>query len=219
MAHQWAHGQSVVLAPSTPLRGPLPRLVATEGSCTLLPAREIGKLLQPRVGSGHPVVRPPEWAPVAQAVRPRLVHLMIGATVQASKNATSSPVRKVAIAAAAVVLTATAAVMGAAPAYANGSFSVKATPSACTEGDYSGTSYSSYSGGASWANASTSFHGEICVPGATSNVPGARAIAGTTMAAWNYSAGSVATSAIQKPNGSLTAYGHHSLGGGYLRNT
>lgn len=104
-------------------------------------------------------------------------------------------------------------------ASANGSYTEKLSASGCTEGDYYRTSYSSAVSGAAYANAYTSYTGMICVPFSSSSIPGARAIAGSTLGAWAYGAGSYASTRIQKASGSQIAYGHHSVGGYYARNS
>lgn len=118
----------------------------------------------------------------------------------------------------AIALAAVLLVGGGSPATAAGSFSVKHTAWGCTEGDYKGSSYSAYISGAAWAYAVTSYQYPICAP-SNSSIPGARPIAGSTLGTWQYGITSSVTTRLQKPNGSLTAYGHHSVGGAFLRNT
>ncbi|GAA1230113.1 hypothetical protein JOF42_000352 [Microbacterium phyllosphaerae] len=114
----------------------------------------------------------------------------------------------------------TALAIGLAPTSASavGNFNVKHTAFGCTEGDYKGSSYTYTVSGAYFAYAVTSYQYPICAPSASS-VPGARAIAGSTMGAWAYSATSSVTTRIQKAFFDQVPYGHHSVGGGYLRNT
>lgn len=126
-------------------------------------------------------------------------------------------VRRIAIGIASVA-TALAIISAPLSASAVGSFHVKLTPTACTEGDYKGSSYTYTVSGGYYAYAVTSWTGGICVP-SQATVPGARAIAGSTQGAWAYSATSSVTTRIQKAHFEQTPYGHHSVGDAHRRNT
>lgn len=98
----------------------------------------------------------------------------------------------------------------AAPAVAAGQFTVKITPTGCTETDWSGRSWA-VSGGAAartWHNGVSCFFGHTQV--------GARAHAGSAASAWKYANGGVTGSVQTSVSGSGSVAGAHRLCAYYL---
>lgn len=137
-----------------------------------------------------------------------------------SELASRAPRKRGSRAAVGLVTAAAAIAITFAPTAASavGNFNVKLSAASCTEGDYSGSSYTYTVGGAYFAYAVTNYAHPVCInPG--NKVPGARAIAGSTVGSWAYGVGTSVTTRIQKANFEQTPYGHHSVGGVHLRNT